>query len=245
MNAAHGTAVAVGAPPAPTRPAPRRQNPSRPDVGQTGRVPKDRDEPTNDETPRPVQAAPPDARERRLLAQAKAGDDRAFGELAGRYSSRLRRVLYRITKDCEAAYDAVQETLLKAWQNLPRFEGRSRFYTWLTAIGIREAYRVKRGPVEESLEANEMVGRQVPDWGGRPDEVFESREFLGAVKDALEVLPPDYRAAVKLRDVQGLSTTEAAERLGIGERALKSRLHRGRLALRSQLDGYFEEGYGA
>lgn len=209
-------------------------------------MPTTREKPEPQQQPqRPAGATRADARERRLIARAKAGDDRAFGELAGRYSSRLRRVLYRITRDCEAAYDAVQETLIKAWQNLPRFEGRSRFYTWLTAIGIREAYRVRREPVEESLEADEMVGRQVPDWGSLPDEAFEAREFLGAVKDALEELPPDYRSAVKFRDVQGLSTAEAAERLGIGERALKSRLHRGRLALRAQLDGYFEEGYGA
>ena len=182
--------------------------------------------------------------ERRLVARAQAGDDEAFGELAERYSGRLRRTLYRITRDCAAAYDAVQEALVKAWQNLHRFEGRSRFYTWLTSIGIREAYRTKRRPTEESLEANDMVGNGVPDWGSLPDETFESREFLAAVGDALAELSPEYRTAVTLRDVQGLSTSEAAADLGIGERALKSRLHRGRMALRAKLDDYFAEGYG-
>jgi RNA polymerase sigma-70 factor (ECF subfamily) len=82
---------------------------------------------------------------------------------------------------------------------------------------------------------------QIPAWGARPDELFESREFLAAVDHALAGLPHDYRVAVTLRDVEGLSTAEAAEVVGIGERALKSRVHRGRLALRGELDDYFRD----
>jgi RNA polymerase sigma-70 factor (ECF subfamily) len=182
--------------------------------------------------------------EERLVSRAQEGDEAAFNELAERYSTRLRRTLYRITRDCDAAYDAVQEALIRAWKNIGRFEGRSRFYTWLTRIGINEAYRGVGRPKEESLEMIDLVGERVPDWGDQPDRVFESREFLGAIDDALAELPLDYRTAVTLRDVEGLSTTEAAEVLGIGERALKSRLHRGRMALRAKLDDYFEEGYG-
>ena len=179
----------------------------------------------------------------RLISRAQEGDEAAFGELAERYSTRLRRTLYRITRDCDAAYDAVQEALIRAWKNIARFEGRSRFYTWLTRIGINEAYRAIPRHPEEPLEVDDLVGQHVPDWGSQPDRVFESREFLGAIDDALAELPPDYRAAVILRDVEGLSTAEAAEVLGIGERALKSRLHRGRMALRGELDDYFKEGY--
>ncbi len=183
-------------------------------------------------------------REERLVSRAREGDEAAFTQLADRYSTRLRRTLYRITRDCDAAYDAVQEALIRAWKNIGRFEGRSSFYTWLTRIGINEAYRaVKRRP-EEPLEMIDLVGERIPDWGNRPDRVFESREFLEAVDEALAELPLDYRSAVTLRDVDGLSTTEAAVALGIGERALKSRLHRGRMALRAKLDDYFDEGYG-
>jgi RNA polymerase sigma-70 factor, ECF subfamily len=186
--------------------------------------------------------APPSSSEEHLVARAQAGDSVAFDALAERYSTRLRRVLYRITRDCDAAYDAVQEALLRAWQNIGRFEGRSRFFTWLTRIGINEAYRGMRKASFEVLEIDDGVGRQVPGWGNLPDEVFESREFLAAIDRALGELPPDYRAAVVLRDVEGLSTREAAEALKIGERALKSRLHRGRMALRAELDSYFAEG---
>ena len=82
--------------------------------------------------------------EERLLVRARDGDQDAFNELAGRYSTRLRRTIYRITGDCDAACDAVQEALVRAWQSIDRFEGRSRFYTWLTRIGINEAYRTMR-----------------------------------------------------------------------------------------------------
>jgi hypothetical protein len=78
--------------------------------------------------------------EQRLVSRAREGDEAAFNQLADRYSTRLRRTLFRITRDCDAAYDAVQEALIRAWNNNGRFEGRSRFYTWLTRIGINEAY---------------------------------------------------------------------------------------------------------
>ena len=184
---------------------------------------------------------PPD--EGRLVARARAGDEAAFSILAERYRTRLRRTLYRITRDCDAAQDAVQEALTRAWLNIDHFEGRARFFTWLTRIGINEAYNGMRRHPAETLELDDRVGERIPDWGKRPDEVFETREFLRATEEALARLPLDYRTAVTLRDVEGLSTEEAAEILGIGERALKSRLHRGRMALRAELDHYFEAGY--
>jgi RNA polymerase sigma-70 factor (ECF subfamily) len=113
----------------------------------------------------------------------------------------------------------------------------------LTGIGINEAYRALRRAPEQPLELSDQVGERIPSWGARPDEVFESREFLQAIDRALGELPLDYRTAVTLRDVEGLSTAEAAQVLGIGERALKSRVHRARMALRARLDGYFREGY--
>jgi|AntDryMetagUQ889_1029465.scaffolds.fasta_scaffold04805_2 RNA polymerase sigma-70 factor (ECF subfamily) len=176
-----------------------------------------------------------------LVARARAGDSRAFELLAERHSTPLRRVLYRITRDCEAAKDAVQEALVSAWRSIGGFEGRSRFSTWFTRIGINAAYSGMRGQRELTFDPQDGIGEQVPDWGSRPDEVFESREFLAAVDVALGELPTDYRTAVVLRDVEGYSTAEAAGMLGIEERALKSRLHRGRMALRAQLDDHFAE----
>jgi len=181
--------------------------------------------------------------EERLIVRARAGDQAAFGVLVERHSSRLKRLLYRITRDCDTAQDALQESLTRAWLNIGRFEGRSRFSTWLTRIGINEAYNALRPARVETLALDDQVGERIAGWGNQPDAVFESREFLAAIDTALGQLPLDYRTAVTLRDVEGLSTSEAAEILGIGESALKSRVHRGRMALRAQLDDYFKSGY--
>ena len=175
-----------------------------------------------------------------LVASAQSGDSQAFDELVRRHSPRLRRVLVRITHDPEAANDALQDALLRAWKNIGRFEGRSSFFTWLTRIGINEAYRtVNRSQTAATLPLDDALGERIPGWSNRPDQVFESREFLAAVEAALARLPIDYREAVVLRDVEALSTLEAAEVLGIEEGALKSRLHRGRMALRRDLDAFF------
>lgn len=192
----------------------------------------------------PGNALVEEAREdERLVARAREGDRTAFDELVRRHSPMLRRVLMRITHDPDAASDAMQEALARAWRGIGTFEGRSQFSTWLARIGVNEAYRMMGREETQALDTDDLVGEHVPGWGDRPEATFESREFLAAIGRALRVLPIDYRAAVVLRDVEGLSTAEAAEVLGIGERALKSRLHRGRLALRAELDDYFQEGY--
>jgi RNA polymerase sigma-70 factor (ECF subfamily) len=177
-----------------------------------------------------------------LVAMAQAGDEAAFEQLVRRYSPRLGVVLVRITRDPEVAHDALQEALVRAWQNIARFQARSSFFTWLTRIGINEAYRtLRRNEAAAALPLDDAVGERIPGWGKQPDEVFESREFLAAIDAALAELPIEYREAVVLRDVEGLSASESAEVLGIGERALKSRLHRGRMALRRALDAFFAE----
>lgn len=149
-------------------------------------------------------------------------------------------MLSRITREPETAHDAAQNALLRAWQNIDRFEARSSFFTWLTRIGMNEAYRaIRQRPRATEVPLDDPVGERTLAWGAQPDEVFESRAFLAAVDAALQRLPPDYRTAVVLRDVEGLSAAEAAAILGISERALKSRLHRGRMALRRELDTFF------
>ena len=178
--------------------------------------------------------------ERELVACARNGDEAAFEALAARYSPRLQRIVVRVTQDQDSAQDALQDALIRAWKNIERFQGRSSFFTWLTRIALNEAYRTAgREEARALLPLDDAVAERIPGWGTQPDQVFESREFLAAVDAALGRLPDDYRVAVVLRDVEGLSTAEAAEVLGVEEGALKSRLHRGRMGLRRELDAFF------
>lgn len=173
-----------------------------------------------------------------LVRRAQAGDSEAFGELAERHSTVLRRVLYRITRNCDSAMEAVQEAMVRAWQSIRRFEGRAKFSTWLTRIGINEAYRgMRAGNRETCLDYDDDgPGEALVDPAPGPESVAEAHDLLSSVNHALDELSPDYREAVVLRDVEGLSTREAAGSIGIGERALKSRLHRGRRELRARLE---------
>lgn len=178
-----------------------------------------------------------------LVAAAQRGDETAFATLTARYTPRVHRILLRMTSNEDSAQDALQDALLRAWKNIHTFQGRSGFFTWLTRIAINEAHRTRqRADARATLPLDDAVGERVPSWGNQPDEIFESRDFLDALDRALRRLPEAYRSAVVLRDVEGLDTSEAAGVLEIGEAALKSRLHRGRMALRREMDAYFKGG---
>ena len=144
-----------------------------------------------------------------LVALAQTADDAGFEQLIVRHGPRLRSLLDRITREPEAAQDAFLEAVLRAWQNIDRFHARSSFSTWLTRIAINETYRALGRRDAAALPLDDAVGERIPSWGGQSDEVFESREFLAAVDSALGRLPSGYRAAVVLRDVEGLSTRAA------------------------------------
>jgi len=212
----------------------------------TERIVADLADPGSDEPGRAAEAAPRDGTldrsgtsEQALIVAARAGHEAAFEKLARLHSPRVRRTLARITGSADVAEDALQEALVRAWRSIGRFEGRSSFFTWLTRIAINECYRAIKRSEPVTLPLDDAVGERIPSWGSQPDEIFASREFLQAVAAALDRLPEDYRLAVVLRDVEGLSTTEAATVLEIEEAALKSRLHRGRMVLRRELDTYF------
>ncbi len=177
------------------------------------------------------------------MALAQAGDERAFEELVALYRPRLWRVLLRITRDREVADDALQEALIRAWQNIDRFQGRSSFFTGMTRIAINEGLRkVKRNEAAAALVLDDAVGERVPGWGDRPDELFESREFLAAVDSALARLPIDYREARRAARRRGAEHRRYRRRARDRRaRALKSRLHRGRMALRRELDAFFTQ----
>jgi len=184
-----------------------------------------------------------------LVAAAKAGDESAFETLVGRYERKIFRLTQNITQNREDAEDAMQEAFLKAYEHLGDFEGNSRFYTWLVRIAVNQALmklRRRRNNVvslDEEIDTGEdMMPRDVEDWGPSPIERYEQTELSGILNKVIGELDPPFRIVFQLRDIEQLSTEETAEALGLSVPAVKSRLLRARLKLRQRLNQYFRRG---
>jgi RNA polymerase sigma-70 factor, ECF subfamily len=183
-----------------------------------------------------------------LVSAAKGGDTAAFEELVNRYERKIFRLGMNITQNREDAEDVMQDAFLKSYQNLDRFQGDSRFYTWLVRIAVNEALMKlrKRRPNQVSLDepltgadGEDSVFREIEDWGPSPEKKFAQVELNEILNGVIGELDPIFRVAFLLRDVEGLSTEETAQILGISVAAVKSRLLRARLKLRQKLNKYF------
>ncbi len=182
------------------------------------------------------------------VVRAQAGDLGAFEALVERHSRRVFRTLVGLLGNAEDAKDALQDTFLKAYSNLDRFERRSKFSTWLTSIaGNAGVQRLRDRKQEVSLEddgsdSEEFRPRQIRAWGDDPEERYSKEQKRELVERAISRLPVKYRVVVLMRDVQQIPTEEAAAALGLSVPALKARLLRGRLMLRENLAPHFSEG---
>lgn len=188
--------------------------------------------------------SPPDEAE--LIARARSGDEDAFADLVMTYSERVMAALRRLGLSATEVEEVTQEVFLRAWRGLPSFEQRAQFSTWLYRIAFNEAQRLLARrtaalPVAQRVPddtAEDPLAR-VPD---APDHTPEAhvldREFEAILHEALAELPAVCRAAVVLRDLEGFSTQEAAEVVGVHQTTFKSRLHRGRTQLRTLLAPY-------
>ena len=177
-----------------------------------------------------------------LVVRAKAGDTSAFVELKERYSTKVRRTIYRITRNREDAEDALQESLLKAFRHLNGFENRSSFLSWLTRIAINSALmalRKRRACKEVSIDSTddcESFGRSEPrDLSEDPECRYARCEREELLNGAMLQLKPGLRDVIQLRQMGEYSMHELAESLGISLPAAKSRLLRARRALRTIL----------
>jgi RNA polymerase sigma-70 factor (ECF subfamily) len=182
--------------------------------------------------------------EGQLVERSQAGDRLAFEELVRRHADRLYAVVLRFVADADEAEGVTQETFLRAWRSIEKFELRSRFFTWLYRIGINEAKRrAERSPpggTVSSIEDSPI--EEAPDWSEAPELRAEQGHLRRVLEEAVRALPLEYRTPLILRDVEGLSTEEACEVMELGEAAFKSRLHRARLAVRRAVDVYYLEG---
>ncbi|HEX4961205.1 MAG TPA: sigma-70 family RNA polymerase sigma factor [Thermoanaerobaculia bacterium] len=184
--------------------------------------------------------------EEALLADLRAGKDEAFSRLLRDHGGRLLAVSRRLLRNEEDARDAVQEAMVSAFRSLHRFEGGSRIATWLHRIVVncclmklRSRQRRPEEAIEDLLPRFVEDGHQVEpsvDWAEPVDALLQRQEICALVRQCIDKLPESYRTVLLLRDIEELSTEEAARAVGVTENALKIRLHRARQALRTLLD---------
>jgi len=184
-----------------------------------------------------------------LVHAGKKGNVAAFEQLVKRYGRRLIRISQTVTRNREDAEDAVQEALLKAFQNLAEFREDSQFSTWLIRITVNQSLmklRKQRTHKEVSLDEDvqadgDVLPFDVPDRAPNPEQLCWASELREILVRTVEELRPILRTVFVLRDVEGLSIAQTAQVLDLSQAAVKARLWRVRLHLRERLNRYFDE----
>jgi RNA polymerase sigma-70 factor (ECF subfamily) len=193
----------------------------------------------------------PDARDEQaaLVARLRRQDEAAYDEFVRRHSGRMLATARRLLRSDDDAADAVQEAFISAFRGIDRFEGTSRLATWLHRIVVnaclmklRSRSRQPAVSIETLLPAFNSWGhhaRGVAAWRKLPVDELLTGETRALVRRCIDMLPEDFRTILLLRDIEELSTEEAAAVLDITAGAAKVRLHRARQALRTLLEPHF------
>ncbi|MCS7190164.1 MAG: sigma-70 family RNA polymerase sigma factor, partial [Fimbriimonadales bacterium] len=185
-----------------------------------------------------------------LIEAAKQGDERAFDRLWARHRDKVFKSLLRACGgNPETTHDVLQDALLNAFKALQQFRGDANFATWLYTIARRLCIRARRDldrfySLDDPLNSEEgkAILRQLIDqYSADPEALAIESDLRERVQRAVAELPDSLRPVLQLRDIEGLSTEETAERLGLTQAAVKARLHRAREILRQKLEAYLRE----
>lgn len=186
-------------------------------------------------------------RDAALIERLQSGDDRALGDLADVYGGKIFQLAFRYLRNKEDAEEITQDVLFKVYRKVGAFRGDAALSSWIYRITFNTAMSRLRTAKYQRTQTEELTltaydgdetgssSYDVADWSDMADEHVLRSELRTRVFAAILALPAIYRAPVMLRDIQGMSTEEASERLRVKDQTLKSRLHRGRLILRRQL----------
>ncbi|HEY2994400.1 MAG TPA: sigma-70 family RNA polymerase sigma factor [Methylomirabilota bacterium] len=186
-----------------------------------------------------------------LVAALRAEEPEAAERLVERFGDRVYRLAMRITGSREDAEEAAQDALWTAARKIGMFKGESAFGSWIYRITANAAYQKLRTRRQKSAEIalddvlpsldDDRHFEPMDDWSNRVDERALQGELRQVLQEAIDGLPPDYRTALVMHDVEGLSNPDIAETLGISLPAVKSRVHRSRLYVRKKLAEYLKE----
>jgi RNA polymerase sigma-70 factor, ECF subfamily len=194
----------------------------------------------------PECSAAAEADDQRLIASLRGGAEEAYEELLARFQQPVYTLCLRLLADEGEASDVAQEVFLKVFRNIGRFRGQSSLKTWIYRITINEAHNARRWffrhrgrEVELDTDPNEERNWKdaIPDRSRSPFDVVFDQEQADIIQAALERINPVFRSTVVLRDVMDLSYEEIAEIVGVSLGTVKSRILRGRDALRAELEG--------
>ncbi len=192
------------------------------------------------------------AGESAIIAELKAGSEEAYSWLIGEFQQPIYGLIYRMMNDPSDAADTTQEVFLKVFRGMKHFHGESSLKTWIYRIALHEAanrrrwwfrHKAQERPIEPpAAEGEEFSGEErLADRGESPLEKLAHTEVREAVERALHEVPELYRTALVLRDLEDMSYEEIAEVLAISLGTVRSRITRGRDALRKKLTEYVRE----
>jgi RNA polymerase sigma-70 factor (ECF subfamily) len=175
-----------------------------------------------------------------IVAQCRNGDREAFAKLVQKYQSRVLTLATRILDNRSEAEDVAQDIFVKVFQSLHEFRGASRFSTWLYRITVNHCLNYLR---RRTRQQQTLVTAEPMDWmqespTSNPHRTLEQKERWALVQAKLQVLSPEYRTILLLRDFEGLSYEEIADVLQLESGTVKSRLHRARTELKALLEPY-------
>jgi RNA polymerase sigma-70 factor, ECF subfamily len=175
-----------------------------------------------------------------VVERVLGGETALYELLMRRHNQRVYRIARAILRDDAEAEDVMQDAYVRAYQNLADFEGRAKFITWLTRIALNEALaRVRRRSRFQSIDSSDPSNGDLMNSATssrrNPEQQSYDRELSGVIEKAVLALPDEYRVVFMLRDVEGMSTEEAAEYLNLTQENVKVRLHRAHAKLRKQL----------
>ena len=184
-----------------------------------------------------------------LVARSQAGDTSAFNELVTRYRSRAFSMIYQMTRNEQDAWDLAQDGFVKAWKSIGRFRGQSSFYTWLYRILMNVTIdSLRRKRIASGTEFDDAIGlRQIEPGAAtaprpemQPAEKISDKEIRERIDAAIEKLSPEHRAAIVMREIDGLEYSEIAEQMDCSIGTVMSRLFYARKKLQALLKDVYE-----